>query len=326
MIDQVKKTIQRYKMFEPMERVVVAVSGGPDSMALLYVLNELNLEQCLDICVAHLDHHLRKDSSADLDFVKKTAHRLGFPFYARTLKKSPVRRGRSVEDVLRRLRYDFLLSVCKKFRADKIAVGHTKDDQAETVLMRILRGSGLYGLAAVLPKRALAGREVVRPLIEVPRSRILDYLKKNRIPYRIDKTNLEDKFFRNKIRNALLPFLEKRYNRGIKDILSNLALTVGADYGYLQGLSRGFFDKHVFFKKNRCSVRVDALKHLDISLRRLVLRACVENLKGDLRRLSFKHWQEVEDLIFSRPERAQVHLPGGVLAIKGRKTLDFLKR
>ena len=326
MLERVLKTIKKYQMFEPLERVVVAVSGGPDSIALLHVLNKTNPRLCLKLCVAHLDHGLRKDSAKDFAFVKKFAQSLKIPFYGRILDRRKIKTKGSLEDCLRKFRYGFLFDVCKKFHAKKIVLGHTKDDQAETVLMRILRGSGLYGLSAILPKRSSGSFEIVRPLIEVSRHEIMKYLKENEIPYRIDTTNLKNIFMRNKIRNNLLPLLEKEYNPNIKEVLSNLALTVGADYNYLQKQADIFLRKNLTCGKRRCSIHLDALKRLDICLRRLVLRTAIESLRGDLRRITFKHWEEMEDLLFSMPIGAQVHLPFDITLSKTKNSINIFKR
>ena len=327
MLLQVKKTIQQYRMFDSGEKVVAAVSGGPDSVALLCILKELNIKLCLDIGVAHLDHGLRSDSAKDLVFVRKLAQEMHFPFFSRVLSWKKIGRRGSLEDQLRRLRYDFFFDVCRKIGAKKIALGHTRDDQAETVIMRILRGSGLYGLSAILPVRRQGALEIVRPMIEVSRKEVLDYLGRNNFSFRVDSTNLEDKFLRNKVRNKLLPLLEKEYNPNIKEGLSNLALIVGADYAYLAGVSETLLKKKLICQGRRsCSLALSFLKEMDISLRRVSLRRIIESLCGDLRRLSFRHWQEIEDLIFKRPQGSQVHLPQGIALTKAKNRLHIFKR
>ena len=231
-----------------------------------------------------------------------------------------------MEDQLKKLRYNFLFDACKKFHAKKLVLGHTRDDQAETVLMRILRGSGLYGLSSILPRRSCGGFEIVRPLIEVSRKEVMDYLKRNGYRYRIDPSNLENTFLRNKIRNNLLPLFEKDYNPNIKEVLSNLALTVGADYAYLSKEAQGFLNKNLKNSRGKYSLSMSALKKLDISLRRLSLRCILESLCGDLRRIGFQHWQEVEDLIFYRPLGSEVHLPHDLSISKTKNRLTIFKR
>ncbi|MBI5872742.1 MAG: tRNA lysidine(34) synthetase TilS [Candidatus Omnitrophica bacterium] len=326
MNQQVLNTINKYKMFEQGDRVVVAVSGGPDSMALLYSLKELNARLCLSLCVAHLDHGIRKNSSKDHAFVKKTAQSLGLPFYGKALDWKHIKRAGSLEEQLRRLRYDFLLKAAKKFRSKKIALAHHRDDQAETVLMRLLRGSGLYGMAAILPKRIIDGHVIVRPLLEVSRKDILKYLKAERVGFRIDETNFEDRFFRNKIRNRLLPVLEKDYNANIREVLSYFASSAGADYDFLSRQADAFLKKNLKEKNSVLSIPLARFKKLDIALRRLVIRDLVCRLKGDLRLVTFQHAQEVEELLFFRPQLSQVHLPGRIIVSKTSSTLDIFLR
>lgn len=326
MLAQVLKTINKYKMFEPGERVLVAVSGGPDSMALLRVLIELKARLCLDLYVAHLDHAIRKNSRKDLELVKGECASLGIPFIAKTLAGHSIKARGSLEDRLRILRYEFLLESAAQCGANKIAVGHTMDDQAETLLMRLLRGSGLYGLSAILPKLRLCGREIVRPLIETSRKEVIRFLKEYKVPFGIDETNSEDRFLRNRVRMELLPLLEKRYNPSIKDVLSAAALSVGADYDLLSREACVFLDENLKRGKNGLSVLENTIKALDVAIRRLAYRHIIADLKGDIRRISFKHLEEVEGLLFSRPEGSEVHLPGGVVIVKVKKMLRFLKR
>ncbi|MFH0941387.1 MAG: tRNA lysidine(34) synthetase TilS [Candidatus Omnitrophota bacterium] len=326
MLEQVLKTIQKYKMFEPREKVVVAVSGGPDSIALLHVLRALNARLCLKLYVAHLDHSLRKDSRKDLIFVKKAAEGLNIPFYGAVLDVRRIEKQASLEDALRKLRYNFILAACKKIRSKKIALGHTKDDQAETVLMRMLRGSGLHGLSAILPKRDLNGCQVVRPLIEVTKSDVLRYLAAHKVPFKLDLTNFEDRFMRNKIRNNLLPLLEKQYNPNIKEVLSNFALTVGVDYAYLDQKARLFLNANMTSGRAGCKIGLGELLKLDIALRRLAVRQSIESLQGHLKKITFKHWQEVDDLLEARPCGSQVHLPGFITVSKTKGCLNIFKR
>ncbi|MFH0878019.1 MAG: tRNA lysidine(34) synthetase TilS [Candidatus Omnitrophota bacterium] len=324
---RILKTVERYKLFSPGEKVIVAVSGGPDSVALFHLLRELNPRLCLKLAVAHLDHGLRRSSKNDLMFVRKMAGRHGVSFYGRRLEQAKIKTKGSLEDVLRKLRYDFLLKLAIKIGASKIVVGHTLDDQAETVLMRVLRGSGLVGLAAILPKRRLAvGCQVVRPLIEVNRKQILHYLGKHSIPFCTDESNLQTNFFRNKIRLQLLPYLQRAYNPNVKEVLARLALSVGADYEFLLSCGGDFLKSHVRPTRNGYRCSRTALGKLDVALQRIVLRLMIEKLHGDLKRIEFCHWLEIEDLLGARPEGAQVHLPFDITLSKTKGYLNIFKR
>lgn len=318
--DKVRKTINRYKLIDRHDRILAGVSGGPDSVALLYLLDVLKKEFRLQLHIAHLDHMLRGDSAKDGIFVEGLASRLDLPFTsARVDIKKMARRG-SLEEVARNARLAFLCKVAKRIKADKIALGHNLDDQAETVLMRLLRGAGLCGLSGILPKKKINGFLVIRPLIGLRRSEIEAYLRNKRIRARIDISNAQDIYFRNKIRHKLLPFLEREYSANIKEILSNTAESVAYDYDYLNGAAA--------LLEKRFGSRIDLEKFLKIhpAMRRLLLRLNITRLKGNTRRITFKHIIELEDLIFSRPVNSVVDLPGGVSAIKRKKYLSFYRR
>ncbi|MCM8795588.1 MAG: tRNA lysidine(34) synthetase TilS, partial [Candidatus Omnitrophica bacterium] len=191
-LEKVRKTIKRYQLIAKNNKILVAVSGGPDSVALLYLLKTLAPELKLKLHIAHLDHSLRRDSYKDREFVEHLAKRLNIPITCGKVDiKKLVQKG-SLEEVARKARLEFFFKVAKKIKADKIAVGHNRDDQAETVLMRILRGSGLYGLAGILPKRKISGYEIIRPLIEVRRKEVESFLRRKKIKPCIDISNLKD--------------------------------------------------------------------------------------------------------------------------------------
>jgi tRNA(Ile)-lysidine synthase len=315
--DKVKNTIKRYNLIDKGDKVLIGVSGGPDSVALLYLLNSLRKELKLTLYIAHLDHKLRRDSFKDRIFVERLAQKLKIPVFAGEINIKQLAKQGSIEEIARNARLGFLFKVAKDIKADKIALGHNLDDQAETVLMRILRGTGLYGLSGILPKRKIAGYEIVRPLIEIRRKGIESYLKRKKIKPRIDKSNLEDIYFRNKIRNRLLPLLEKEYNENIKEILSNMAQSLGYDYDYLMGVAPRTM------KGAKHKLNLNRFTKLHTALQRLILRLSIARIKGDMRRLTFQHIREIEDLILNRPVNSIVDLPKGVSAVKTKKYLSF---
>lgn len=316
-LNKVKNTIRKYSLIKKYDRIVVGVSGGPDSVALLFILNSLRNELKLDLCVAHLDHMLRKDSHRDAEYVKDLTARLKMPATFAKINVRKLGEKGSLEEIARNARLGFLFRVARGIKARKIALGHNLDDQAETVLMRILRGTGLYGLSGILPKREMSGLRIIRPMIEIRRSEIEAYLKKRKIKPRIDTSNLEDIFLRNKIRNKLLPLLEDEYNKNIREILSNMAECVGYDYDYLNRAA----DRNI--KKHRQKLNLEKLKLLHPAILRLLLRRCIASVKGDTRRITFQHIREIEDLILSRPTNSIVDLPENLSVIKRKKTLSF---
>jgi len=314
-IDRVKNTVTRYNLINKGDKIVVGVSGGSDSVALLYLLNSLRKELRISLCIAHLDHKLRKDSYKDKEFVEGLAKELKLPIITAQINVKELARRGSPEEIARNARLGFFFKVAKDTKANKIALGHNLDDQAETVLMRILRGTGLYGLSGILPKRKISGYQIIRPLIETRRRDIEAYLKKKKIKVRLDVSNLEDIYFRNKIRNRLLPLLEKEYNKNIKELLSNMAQSLGYDYDYLTTVAKRTM--------KQTKLNLNRLKKLHPAIKRLVLRMSIAKLKGDMRRLTFQHIREIEDLLLHRPVNSIVDLPKGVSVVKKKKYLSF---
>jgi len=306
-------------MIEIGESVVVAVSGGPDSVAMLDVLNSLSSSLGFKIHIAHLNHMMRKDSKRDLKFVEGLAKQLNLPITVRETKVPDLIKSDSAEQVARRVRLDFLFDVARSVGTKKIALGHTKDDQVETVLMRLIRGTGLYGLSGILPIRKIDGFTMIRPLIEFRRKDISKYLKKIKIKPMFDITNLDTKFLRNRVRKELVPLLEKKFNPNIKEILYNLAKVAQKDYDYLSIASRRSF-KRIQSKgpEDKIEFNLNRLKKLHKSMQRMVLRLALKKLQGDTRRITYKHWQEMEDLIYNRHTNSIVDLPRHISILKNK--------
>lgn len=320
LIDSVRKTIRKYDLIRPGDSILAGVSGGPDSLTLLYTLNTLSREFDFTLRVAHLDHMLRRDSAADREFVENICRRIGLACDCASADIRKISKNRSTEEAARQARLEFFFLDAKKNKCNKIALGHNLDDQAETVLMRLLRGSGLSGLSGILPKREISGFTIIRPLIETRRRDIEKFMKRKGIRPRIDSSNAQDIYFRNNIRNKLLPLLERSYNPNIKTILSNTAESVGQDYDFISRYAQ------IRLAAPGCRLRLDKLRKMHPSLRRMALRLAFQRLKGDTRTLTFKHIQEIEDLIANRPVNSIVDLPGNFSAQKKKNTLVFYRR
>lgn len=319
-MDKFEETIKKYNLIQKKDKVLVGVSGGPDSLALLLKLFNLKSQLDLILHVVHFDHGLRKDSLADALFVEKWARKLNL---AVTIKKFDYQLSKvkgSLEEFFREERIKFFIQIGKALRADKIALGHNLDDQVETVLMRLLRGTGLSGLSGISPKRVIQNAVFIRPLLETSRKQIDKFLKKMGVKPRIDSTNQENIFLRNKIRHHLIPLLKNRYNANILSVLANLAETVSYDYEYLDKIA----------KKSLCgnplSLNLKKIAKLHPSILRLKLRQSISFLQGDTRRINFQHIKELEDLIYCRPNRSIVNLPKGFYVKKSHNSLLFLKK
>ena len=333
LIKKARETIRKYNLLSKDDKVLIGVSGGPDSVALTLILNLLKRELSLRLYIAHLDHRLRKNSNKDREFVRALAKKLNLPFISKKINVNRLPRKGSLEEIAREARLKFLFKVAKRVEANKIALGHNQDDQAETVLMRLIRGTGLAGLSSILPKRKIGNWVIIRPLIEIPRKAIDSYLKRRRVKPCLDLSNKNTVYFRNRIRNRLLPILGKDYNPKIKEILANLAQIAAYDYDYLEKASVKAFHrlKRPLSKRRGKSstgirLRLDRLSRLHPSIQRLALRFAIAQIKGSRRQLSFRHIKEIDDLVFFRPIGSIVDLPQGLAVCKDKGCLYIYKK
>ena len=214
-------------------RILVGVSGGIDSTALLHLLFDLRHELALDIVVAHYDHALRKGSARDRVFVENMARELGLE-YAWERNKARPPDGVSIEEFAREKRFDFFLRTAHSLKAAAVVLGHTQDDLAETVLMRLFRGASLAGLRSILYSRRITGVVFLRPMLEFNRRELEGLLRARRIPHVEDASNASDLFLRNRIRRSLLPYIAKNYAPAIKKKLAEMAILAAFDHEYIE--------------------------------------------------------------------------------------------
>lgn len=323
-LDKVRTTIKKYNMLEKHDRILVGLSGGPDSMTLLHALLSLKKEYALEIYIAHLDHKFRGEESVkDREFCANLAKDLNLDIVCETIDvpKIAEEKGISPEEAARIERYDFFRRVAKKKSIGKIAVGHTKDDQAETVLMHAIRGSGMLGLGGMSPVKAMQGLTIIRPLIEISRREIEEFIKSNNLPFRHDSSNDKIIFTRNKIRRELMPFLEKNFNPNIKEVLVNTAENLRLENEFLERFARRKFKSVSRHKNGEILIDIKRLKKQPEAIRKRVLRTALRELKGDLRRFTYQHWKEVDELLGSRPTHSKVDLPAGISVAKKKDSI-----
>lgn len=340
LVSQVRQTIAEHRLLPAGSRVMAAVSGGPDSVALLHALLKIRAALRLSLRIVHLDHGLRPDSAEDAGFVRALGARWRVPttIERREVSATCAREGWSLEDGARRIRYQVLLETARRYSADVVATAHTADDQAETVLMRLIRGAGLRGLGGIPITRPLAQDIwVVRPLLESWRVDVLAHLKRAGLAYREDPTNADPRFVRNRIRHELLPLLERGYNPHLKPLLVQLAQQSRWDYAYLEQAARRQWKRLVKAGRPTNGLpappageaqagATDGLAELAISIPRFrqqpqalrwqVVRQAVQQLQADTGQLEFRHWLEAEQLFTDRPSGAVLDLPGGVQLLR----------
>ncbi len=234
-IEDLIKNLIKSKLLEKGERVVVGFSGGPDSVFLFHLLKEYKRleDPTLEICLVHINHMLRgKDADFDEEFSRGIAAENGVDFFSRKIdvQKKVKEQKRGFEEVAREVRYEFFKEVFDEFKGSKIALAHNKDDQIETFLFRMMRGTSLEGLEGIKERRDM----YIRPVLNYYKKEILEYLEGNNIPYTVDKTNFENEYTRNSIRLDLIPFLEKRYNPKVKDKIHDLICDIKDINQYLE--------------------------------------------------------------------------------------------
>jgi len=327
-LDKIKSTIKKHNMLRKGDGVVVGVSGGPDSITLLHVLNSMKKEYALNILIAHLDHKFRgEESEADRRFCEGLAkkYNLEITWEEIDVPKIAKEKGISPEEAARFERYDFFKRMAKEKGINKIAVGHTRDDQAETVLMRIIRGAGMKGLGGISPVKEMQGFKIIRPLIEVSRKDLEGFISESGLKFRKDSSNEKTIFTRNKIRLELIPLLEKDFNPNIKEVLANMAENLQIENDFLSRYARRKFKSTSRIKREEILIDIKKFKKQPEAVRKRILRAGLEELKGDLRKLTYQHWREIEELISGRPANSIVDLPSGVTVTKDKANIILKK-
>jgi len=291
-LERVKKTIQAYDLVRRKDHILVAYSGGIDSTALLHLLLELRERWTLKISLAHFNHRLRSSAEEDEQFVREVAQEHSLPLIVGTedVRAIAKKQKLSLEEAGRILRYDFLKKTAAEGAMTKIATGHTMDDQAETFLMRLLRGSGRRGLAGISPA---VERMIIRPLIEVNRQDVAAYLQRKSAPYRVDESNFDRRFFRNRIRMELIPFIQQNFEPRIIPILGKMASILRQEETLLQELTNEKSQRSICEKNDQLSLEINSLSSLPLALKRRVVRDFIRQLKGDLRDVSFEDVEAV---------------------------------
>jgi len=340
LIERVLRTTRNYNMFKPGDTVLAAVSGGPDSVFLLLTLKFLQPKlKIKKIFVCNLDHGIRgKESSADSLFVKKLAEDSGLGFIHKSINLPAGKpKELSTEEAAREERYKFFNEAAKTAKADVIATGHTLDDQAETVLMRIIKGASLKGMVGISPVRQDGAVRVVRPLLELEKKEIERYLDDRSVAYRIDSSNREPIYFRNVIRNEVMPYLE-RHNPRLKRVLSNLAEHLREDFEFIDEAKRNAIrntppaslsagQAHDARREGLgMEVKLKDIVIQPKALQKEILRDLLEKSGGEVKRLSFRHWKELEHLIARKSTGSRVDLPGDIRITRTATSLVFGKR
>lgn len=322
---QIASFIRENRMLEAGKTAIVAVSGGPDSMVLLHLLRELAPALKVKLHAAHLHHGLRgKDADLDLEFVRDYCRKSGLPFISKRVDVRTLSQKKriSLETAARMARYEFLTQCAKRTGATAIAVGHTADDQVETFLMRLLRGAGGRGLGGMQPTRSEGEFTIVRPLLRTWRSEILSLAKACGITYRIDRSNMDVSFLRNKVRHRLIAHLQKEYGPRIKETLRRSAEIVGEEHAFVHAEAGRILHRIGKMRGNDIVLPLPRLLALPPALRAEILRIAA----GKLGRGASPNYSDIDallDLCKGQPGKKQHHLPGGLTASREYNKIIF---
>lgn len=316
MISKVENWCLRHGLLHKGQKILVACSGGPDSLALLDVLCRLKGKYALEVAAAHLNHMIRgSDADEDAAFVGAFCQarklqcyqsRCDVPAYAAVHRLS-------LEESARILRYEFLRSSAQRMGGAKIAVAHHQGDQAETVLLHLLRGAGSGGLGGMKPE----SRDVIRPFLGVSRQEIEAYCQARNLKPRHDRTNEETQYLRNRIRLLVLPELERLVNPGVQMALCRSAELVGAEHDFIRQTALGHFEELVLCRSRGVFIQKHALNLLHIALRREILRLAIEKISGQFKGISFLHIEKMLELAQHGVVGSYLELPGRLYFVCG---------
>ena len=315
LLDRVRRTIECYHLLGKSDRLIVGVSGGVDSMVLLHLLNALRQEFSLTLIVAHISHGLRpKESEKEAELVQQESRRLGLTYEHGhfNVKEFQKLGGLSPQDGARRIRFYFLNSLLEKYDANKIALGHNADDQVETVLLKLIRGTGLRGLKGMLPIRE---GNVIRPLLEVWREEIESFAGEMGIRYLVDSSNLRDHYLRNRIRLNLIPLIEKEYQCGFKEIVLRTSGILREENDYLEQGAEEAYRRVIHEDRDTLSFRFSQYQSLHEALQWRVIQKMLGKVY-DARRIGEEGEESEVTTIFRRLQQSTpsfvLELPHGV--------------
>ncbi len=309
--------IQQHKLVEGASKLVVAVSGGPDSVCLLHILARRQKELGVKLHLAHLNHQLRGlESEADAEYVAELSRQLGIPatIERRDVKGYQKQKRLSLEEAAREVRYRFLVEVAESIGTERVAVGHTRDDHIETILMHLIRGTGtrgLRGLQAVTPWPP-AGKSltIIRPLLEISHQETEDYCRRHRLSPRLDASNLSLSPLRNRIRQQLLPLLLS-YNPRLAETLLRTGRIASDDIDFLDEQTAQLWDEIARQEGESIILDRESFEPLSPALKRYLLRASVEKLLGSAKDIEMRHIEEMMSLT-TKPAGKRLNLPGGL--------------
>lgn len=293
MINAVLKTIQKYNLISPKDKIVLGVSGGPDSLFMLDILNKLKKDLQIELIVAHVNHKIRAEADEEEEFVRQFCEKIGIEFYSKRIEVEKYANNNKIglEEAGRKIRYEFFDEVARATNSNKIAIAHNKNDKVETILMNLLRGSGVTGLQGIQP---IKDNKIIRPIIEIERKDIEKYCKENNLEPRIDISNFDNTYTRNKIRNVVIPYIKEEFNPNFVETITRLSEVITEENKFLKNITEQRYDE-ILVKKTQIEITLDLKKfnsQENVIKNRLILHT-VSQLNGNTQGIEKIHIQDI---------------------------------
>lgn len=281
MKQKVIETIKKYNLINSKDKIVLGVSGGPDSIAMLDILRQIKDEMNFEMYVAHINHNIRgKEADADEEYVKKYCEKYNIKCFSKKIDVPTIAQDKKIgtEEAGREVRYNYFEEVLIETKSNKIAIAHNKNDKVETIIMHILRGSGISGLKGIEPKR---DEKYIRPLIECDRTEIEKYCEDNKLNPRIDKTNFENEYTRNKIRNIVIPYIKQEFNPNIIETITRLSDVIASEDRYIEDTSIVEYKKICILEStDKIELKLKEFNKLDKVIQNRIILLSVRKIFG----------------------------------------------
>ncbi len=322
----VKSTIGKYGMISPGDTILVGVSGGPDSLALLHLLRRLQDPLQCRLYAGHLDHMFRGgEAEADARLVESLCRQWQVPIVMERVNVPQYieKHGLSPQQGAREVRYRFYREAAERLGASRVALGHHADDQAETVLLNLIRGTGLKGLSGIPPAR---DGVFIRPLLEARRKQLEEYCREYGIAYRVDSSNLKTVYLRNRVRLELMPLLEEKYNPAAVECLNRLAGIVRDEDEYMDTVARIALEDAVMSREEgKIALFVEKFNCCPAAVKRRMIAAVYRELAGYLRTPAYVHIEGALEMASGKSPRGRIEMPGGVILVKRCRLLEMIR-
>ena len=319
--EKVLSTINKHELIQKGDKIVVGLSGGPDSVCLLHILSRLKDKFDLEIYAAHLNHQIRGiEAQKDAFYISKLCEEMGITFFIKSINVPEYceKNGVSIEEGARKLRYEMFYEVKNNTRANKIAIGHNLNDQAETILMRIMRGTGLQGLKGI---EYIRDGVIIRPILDIERSDIEKYCEQNNLNPRIDKTNLESIYTRNKIRLELIPYMKDNFNSNIIESIARMGNSLRSDNDYIENESLIKFKEVSNINDDSVEINLSYYINLHNSIKVRILRNSIKHILGDTNFIDQRHIDDIIDLEDESKIDKVINLPRGIFVYRKKNSI-----